>query len=207
PNLPGDTRNFHNVSTTQSQADNISLRVTHNFTPAAAGGGRGGGGRGGGGFAGGQRGGARGGRGAAQQGTAVNMTAALQYRRSENQTQNVLPALGGRGTNTSLGVPVSFNIRHKRTMHTVNVNFSSTSATTLNHYAGVEDVAGNAGIAGVSTDPLNWGVPSLSFSSLSSVRDLTPSKRSDRRVTLAYNWTRPVRTHQIRFGGDYRFDR
>ena len=63
-------------------------------------------------------------------------------------------------------MPVSFNIRHKRTMHAINVNFSSTSAKTTNHYAGVEDVAGLAGITGVSTDPFNWGVPSLSFSSL-----------------------------------------
>ena len=37
PNLSGTTRNFHNVSTTKSSADNISVRVTHNFTPAAAG--------------------------------------------------------------------------------------------------------------------------------------------------------------------------
>ena len=210
PNLSGNTRNFHNVSTTKSSADNISVRVTHNFTPAAAGG-RGGGGRGGGGVAAGPRGGpggpgGRGGRGAAQ-GTSVNLTAQLQYRRSENQQQNVLPALGGASENTNLAVPVILNIRQGRTMHVVSVNYSSTSAKTLNHYAGVEDVAGDAGITGVSTDPLNWGVPSLSFSSLSSVRDLTPSKRSDQRVMLSYNWTGPCRTHQIRFGGDYRFDR
>ena len=26
-------------------------------------------------------------------------------------------------------------------------------------------------------------------------------------MSFAYNWTRPVKTHQLRFGGDYRFDR
>ena len=150
--------------------------------------------------------GGRGGRGAAQ-GTSVNMTAQLQYRRSENQQQNVLPALGGASDKHELGRPRLPQHPASRTMHAVSVNYSSTSAKTLNHYAGVEDVAGDAGITGVSTDPLNWGVPSLSFSSLSSVRDLTPSKRSDQRVALSYNWTWPVRTHQIRFGGDYRFDR
>ena len=206
PNLDGTTRNFHNVSTTTSTGDNISLRVTHNFTPAAAGGR--GGGRGG--FGGGGRGagpGGRGGRGAAAQGTSVNMTAQLQYRRSENQQQNVLPALGGQSQNSTLGVPVTLNIRHKRTMHTASVNFSSTSAKTLNHYAGVANVAGDAGITGVSTDPLNWGVPTLSFSGLTSVRDLTPSKRSDQRLTMSYSWTEPIKNHQLRFGGDYRFDR
>ena len=192
----------------ESALDNLSVRVTHNFTPAAAGGR--GGGRGGGPPGGGIRGaggpGGRGGRGAAQ-GTSVNMTAQLQYRRNDNDQRNVLPTLGGRSIGTNIGVPVSFNIRHKQTMHAINVNFSSTSAKTRNHYAGVVDVAGLAGITGVSTDPFNWGLPSLSFSTFSTLRDVTPSRRSDRRIALSYNWTRPYKTHQFRVGGDARLDR
>ena len=206
PNVDGTARNYHNLDTSESQNDNISLRVTHNFTPAAAGGRGGPGGRGGGGFGGGRAGG-RGGRGAAQQGTSVNMTAQLQYRHSENQTLNVLPELGGRGTNASLAVPVSFNIRHKRTMHTIGVNYSSTESKTANNYAGVVNVAGAAGISGVSTDPFNWGVPSLSFADVSNVRDVTPARRADTRMALSYSWVEPIKTHQLRFGGDYRFDR
>lgn len=208
PNEPGDARNFHNLTTSQSSTDSVSLRVTHNFTPAAAGG-RGGGRGGGGGFGGGGRaagGGGRGGRGATQ-GTSVNMTAQLQYRHADNQQLNVLPTLGGRTVNTSLGVPVSFNIRHKRTMHAINVNFSSTSAKTINRFAGRTDIAGAAAINGVSTDPFNWGVPSLSFATISGLRDVTPSRRSDARVALSYNWTLPIKQHLVRAGGDYRFDR
>ncbi|HET7694804.1 MAG TPA: TonB-dependent receptor [Vicinamibacterales bacterium] len=205
PNLSGPTRNFHNIGTSQSSGDNVSVRVTHNFTPAPAGG-RGGGGRGG--FAaGGQRpAGGRGGRGAAQ-GTSVNLTAQLQYRRNRNDQRNVLPALGGENAGTNVAVPVSLNVRHGRTLHAISVNFSSTSSNTSNNYAGVENVAGDIGIGGISTDPFNWGIPSLSFASISSVRDVTPSRRSDRRVALSYNWTQPWKTHQLRFGGDYRFDR
>jgi hypothetical protein len=92
-------------------------------------------------------------------------------------------------------------------MHGINLNFSTTSSRTANRYVEVENVAGLAGISGVSTDPFNWGVPSLSFSSLSSLRDVTPSRRSDRRIALAYNWTFPYKTHQLRAGADYRFDR
>src|SRR6185436_7568921 len=67
PNVDGTARNYHTLETSESHGDNVSLRVTHNFTPAAAGGRGGPGGRGGGG---GGRAGGRGGRGAAQQGTA-----------------------------------------------------------------------------------------------------------------------------------------
>ena len=64
PNLDGTTRNFHYVTTNQSVSDNLNVRVTHNFTPNAAGGRGGTGGRGGGGARGGF-GGGRAGRGAA----------------------------------------------------------------------------------------------------------------------------------------------
>lgn len=203
PNLDGDSRNFHYVATNGSASDGLSLRVTHNFTPNAGGRGGGGGGGGRGGFGGA---GGRFGRGQ-QQGTSVNMTAQLQYRRTGSDQNNVLPTLGGKTTGSSIALPVTLNIQHKRTSHTITANYSRTASQGTNHYAFVENVAGSAGIAGVSTDPFDWGVPQLSFSSLSSVRDTTPSRRTDQRLSLAYGWTRPVTTkHTLRFGGDIRLD-
>ena len=205
PNLDGTARNFHYVTTNTSSADSVSLRVTHNFTQNAGRGdpgGRGGFGGGRGGF-GGPAG--RGGRG--QQGTSVNMTAQLQYRRNANDQNNVFPTLGGRTTGSALTVPVSLNIQHRRTMHNVTVNYSRTANGAQNHYAFLENVAGAAGIDGISTDPFDWGVPQLSFSSLTGVRDMTPTRRTDQRMTLGYGWTRPIGTkHTMRIGGDYRLD-
>jgi hypothetical protein len=198
PNLPGTTRNYHYTTTTDSIGDNISGRITHNFTPGTAGrgGGRGGpGGRGGAG---------RGGRG--QQGTTVMLTGQLQYRRSDAERVNVFPTLGGHADSSSLTLPISLNVAHRRTLHNLSVNLSRTSSSSVNHYANVLDVAGQAGIAGVATDPFDWGVPDLSFSSLSSVRDLDPSRRTDRRVTTGYTWTVPFGRHTLRLGGDHRWD-
>jgi hypothetical protein len=203
PNLPGTSRNFHNASTTDTSTDSISVRVTHNFTPSAGGGF----GRGGFGGFGGGRGGGRGGLNQAQQGTSVTMTAQFQYRRGENELANVLPALGGLSDTSSLAVPITLNIRHKRSMYTVNFNASQTSARTTNNFAGITDVAGIAGITGVSTQPFDWGVPSLAFSSLSTVHDVTPLDRTDRRVAVNYSWIHPYKQHLLRAGGDVRFDR
>lgn len=206
PNLDGLTRNFHHSTTRSTVADSVSLRVTHNFTPNAAGragpGGRGGG-RGGAGAAG----AARGARGGGRQGTSVVMNAQVQWRRNDNDQLNVFPTLGGQSQGSTLTVPIGLNIQHKRDLHTINVNLSRTGTTALNQYAYREDVAGNAGISGVSTLPFDWGVPQLSFSTFTSVRDLAPSKRTDTRITLAYGWTRPMTTHTLRLGGDVRFDR
>jgi hypothetical protein len=38
------------------------------------------------------------------------------------------------------------------------------------------------------------------------VRDLTPSRRTDTRVSTSYGWTRPFARHTLRIGGDFRFD-
>ena len=200
PNLDGSSRNFHYATTNGSTDDSVNLRVTHNFTPNAAARGGGAGGRGG--FGGG---GGRAGRG--QQRTSVTMTAQVQYRRNDNEQHNVFPTLGGGSAGSSVAVPVSLNIQHRRSVHNVNVNLSRTVSRSINQYAFVEDVAGGAGITGVATDPFDWGVPQLSFSSLSSVRDMTPTRRTDRRVTFGYGWTRPVGTkHTMRVGGDLRLD-
>jgi hypothetical protein len=200
-NLPGTSQNYHYTSTTDSIGDNVSARITHNFTPGAAG--ARGGGRGG--FGGRGAPGGRGGRGA-QQGTTVLLNAQLQYRRSNNERLNVFPTLGGFSTSSSLALPISLNIAHRRTQHALNLNVSRTSSSTRNQYASVENVAAAAGISGVASDPFDWGVPDLSFSSFSSVRDLTPSERTDRRISTGYTWTRPIRQHTLRLGGDYRWD-
>ncbi len=201
PNLADTTRNFHYVTTTSSANDNVNLRVTHNFTQAAAGrGGRGapGGGGGRGGFG-------RGGRGA-QQGTSVSMTAQLQYRHNDNDQTNIFPALGGQTIGSSLSVPVTLNVVHKRIMHNVTVNFSRTDSKGLNRYAFTQDVTGDAGVTGISSDPFDWGLPQLSFSTVSSLRDVTPSRRTDSRLSLGYGWTHPSPKHTLRAGVDFRLD-
>ncbi len=108
------------------------------------------------------------------------MTAQLQYRRNDNDQNNVFPTLGGHSNGSSLrAAGLAQHPAQAGSLHNVNVNFSRTASETINHYAYVEDVAGNAGITGVSTDPFDWGVPQLSFSTFSSLRDLTPSRRTD----------------------------
>jgi hypothetical protein len=204
PNVPGATaKNFHSTTTTPSSLDNVNLRVIQNFTPAAGRGGPGGfaGGRGGGG----RRFGGPGGRGAL--GTTVVLNAQLQYRRTSADQANVFPTLGGENAGWSVGMPVMLNVFHKRMLHNFTFNFSETHSQSTNQYAYVQNVTGNAGITGVSTDPFDWGVPTLSFAGFTTLRDLTPSVRSDRRVSAAYTWTRPMPKHTLRAGGDIRLDR
>jgi hypothetical protein len=187
-NLPGATRNYHYSTTTASENNSINVRVTHNFTPNTGRGGRGGGRAG----AGGRGGGGGGGRGAGQRGrgalTSVNMNAQVQYRRNDGDQTNVFSNLGGHNKSTTLGTPVSLNITRGGQQHSINVSFSRTTSATVNKFTNVLNVAGNAGIQGISSDSFAWGLPALSFTSISGVRDTTPSRREDSRFSTEYTW-------------------
>jgi len=198
PNLTGTTQNFRRSTTSATTSDGFSVRVTQTIGAAGRGRGGRGGGRGGGGFG-------RGGRAGAA-GFAASINAQVQYQRNDSDALNVFPDLDGANHRTSLSVPVTVNLLHGRTVHNVQVNMSRSSSTARNAFANVLDVAGAAGIGGVASDPADWGIPTLSFSSLTGLRDLTPTRRSDDRFSVGYSMTRPAQSHNFRWGGDARFD-
>jgi hypothetical protein len=201
PNLSGNTQNYRRVDTSSTLNDNFSLRVTHSFGSAAAGRRGGGGGGRGGGFQG------RGAGPAGGRGTAGSLNVQVQYRRNGSDQLNVFPLLGGVNQGDSWSVPTRLNLVHNRTIHEMQVNATRSYSSVRNHFAYVSDVAGEAGIDGVATHPSEWGLPNLSFSSLTGIRDVAPSARSDSRFQLSYSMTRPFDRHSFRVGGDLRFDR
>jgi hypothetical protein len=215
PNLPGATQNFHVSTTTYSSSEAVSLRVIQNLskTVPPAPNGRGGAGRGLGGSGGsGGFGGGRGGMfGRAPGGTNVVLTGQLQYRRTDQQTPSVFPDLGSRTTGTSLAAPVNLIVRHGRSIQNLSLNVAHATTRTGSAFANAENVGALAGIhypPGVSSNPLNWGVPNLSFSSgFTAVTSTPASARSDDRLTLSYTWMHPTPKHQLRMGGDYRLTR
>ena len=194
PNLPGAIRNFHAARTSPSAGDAVNLRITHNFSSEAGGfGGRGGrGGRFG-----------SGGRGpGGRRGTGVVLNAQVRYRRNDQARLGAFSTVDGDRSGSSFTAPVAVNAFRGGMMHNVRVGLSQTRSATVNQYAGVEDVAALAGIAGAATDPFAWGVPDLLFSSYASLRDVTPALRTDRRLRIAYTAVRPRGRHQLRFGGE-----
>lgn len=147
--------------------------------------------------------GGRGGRGNFQPPFQATMNATINYRRNDGDRLNVFPLLNGTTKGSTWSVPVTVNIRAGRSMHAVNFNFSRTSSSTLNGFAFNQNIAGDAGIRGVATDPFDWGVPSISFGSYTALRDVTPSKRIDRSFQAGYGLTRTAGKHNFRIGASY----
>lgn len=205
-NVDGATvQNLHASGTTLNTSNSLSLRLTQNLTPNLPEpnqpGQRGGGGGGRGG-AGGPGGGGRGG----GRGLSINLNVQVQYRGNKGEQFNVIPQLSGTTKSTSLTVPVSLTVASGRTNNTLSVNYAHTSNSTTNLFSNATNVGALAGIRYPTTqDPLNWGLPNLSFSNFN-VRPSAANERSDNRWTVSYTLSHPINTHQLRFGMDFRQD-
>jgi hypothetical protein len=205
-NQPGFVDNFRTTATTLTTSNAVSFNLTQNLTPnlpqRGRGGAGGGGGRGGGGGGGGRGGpGGRGGRG-----LTMNLNVQLQYRESQGEQFNVVPALSGTTKNTSFTLPVRFTVAKGRTNNTFTVNVAHTNNTSSNQFSNVTNVGGLAGISyPTPQDPLNWGVPNLTFSNFN-IRQGAANERLDTRITTSYVLSKPIKKHQLRFGADFRHD-
>ena len=107
----------------------------------------------------------------------------------------MFPDLGGDTTNTTLSAPISLNVTRGRSIQNFTVNLTHSTSQTTNVFANNQNVAGIAGIqypTSASTDPLNWGVPNLSFSGFTGVRGASASQRTDNRLTSGYTWIHPL---------------
>ena len=81
---------------------------------------------------------------------------------------------------------------------TVTYNRNSSSSTNL--YAYNTNVAGEAGIEGVSTDPFDWGIPGMSFTTIADLRDRTPSRRVDQRIQIGNSTMRTLGSSRGQLG-------
>jgi hypothetical protein len=192
PNQDGARQNFHTVTTTATDLDDVNLRFVHAFGAAAQQGRGGFGGRGGGG------------RGAAGRPGVSNLNVAIHYRRSDGSNANPFPALGGTSTLSAWDVPVNYSFTRLGMLHTIRFQFNQQHAETQNLYAFNQNVAAAAGLAGTATDPFDWGAPTISLSSFSGLHDLNPASRTDRTIAIGDSIVKTRGRQTVRIGGDYR---
>ena len=214
PNILGDTQNFHYVTANSSNSNDVNVRVTHVFgaqPQRGAGGGRG-------------RGGFRPGvagrpwrarrvrpdsiRAAAGPGplpTRSVLNASLGFRRVLVDELDDLPddrrfaRYGGVEPSRQLAAHQGSHREHaERDLQPQQLDEHEPLRVQHEH-------CGAAGIDGVSSDPFDWGIPSLSFTTVADLRDRTPSRRVDQRIQISNSTMRTLGQHALRFGGEFRY--
>jgi len=111
-------------------------------------------------------------------------------------------------TTDVLGINTNVNWSHRfrqRLSLNLGYRFSRLSTRITPYWENRENVSGNAGITGNNQDPMNWGPPSLTFSSglagLSDAQSSFDRNRTDG-LSSSMQWNR--NRHNITFGFDFR---
>jgi trimeric autotransporter adhesin len=111
-------------------------------------------------------------------------------------------------TTNSLGLNAGINWRHTFTPRfygTFGYQYSRQSVNLIPFFQNNVNVEGLAGITGADESPVNWGPPTLSFSSgISGLSDSAPSLTHNQTNALSDSNMWIHGRHQVDFGGDYR---
>jgi hypothetical protein len=191
PNINnGSKQNYHFSSAAESDQDIFALRLTHNFGAPI-----------------GQRGapGAGSGRGGRERN---NLSFGLNYQRNGSANLEPFPTVGGNTHTNGFNANVGWAVSKGKLSNQLRFTWNRSRSHTGNYYAGMTNVAGGAGIGGVSDGPddqLNWGVPNLAFSDYTTLNDIAPSQRDSQTLTVSESFGWVKGKHHLHFGGDYRW--
>ena len=111
------------------------------------------------------------------------------------------------GHESTLSQSATLGLSHNWTPHLVEstqLNWSRSRLQILSDNSFKNDVAGELGITGVSTDPLTYGIPAIDFTSLSGLNDPLPSLTRNQTLRLgdSLKWVRGK--HTMTLGGEVR---
>jgi hypothetical protein len=185
PNLPGTVQNFHFVTSDTNNSDDVNIRLMHSFGGAVPFGGGGGGGRG-------------------RRGPQNNLNFGFHYRGTETELTNPFPGIGGNTSARSFDVPVGYVRSFGKLTNIARFDFNRSRLATQNLFAFLTDIAGSAGIGGVSVNPFDWGGPNVTFTNFSGLSDTNPLLRRNQTFTWSDFMILTHGKHTLRWGGDFR---
>ncbi len=197
PNLPGDTQNYHLLTTAQSNSTQGGVRYMRSFGANASPFGFGGGG---------------GGRRSQQtttKGLRQSINANYNWSHSASDNVNIEPQLGGKSASDSNSVQAGYTLGKGKLTSIFNANWNRSNSRSTNFFTSGTDIATQSGILGpggnpLNASPLNYGVPDVVLSSFSGISQAQPSFSIGQTISFSETLSWIHNKHNLRFGTDYR---
>lgn len=134
-----------------------------------------------------------------------SVNAAYFFNSSGSESVSNFPGLtrntSVRSQNLSLSETHTFS---PRTLNTFSANFNRQRNSTLNPFAFQQDVAGELGLRGISTNPFDWGLPLAQFTNFTGLNDVIPSLTRNQTLRFFDFLIWNAGKHNFRFGGELR---
>ena len=178
PNLPGSVQNFHYVTSATSDLDDVNVRVVRTFGATSV--------------------------GPRRRGPQNSLNIGFHYHSTDSGLTNPFPTVGGNTAVRSFDIPVGYTRSFGKLINSFRVDYNRNRVSTHNLYAFAADVAGAAGITGISTNPFDWGLPNLSFTNFGSIQDTNPLLQRNQTWTFSDSMILNRGKHTWRWGGDFR---
>jgi trimeric autotransporter adhesin len=203
PNLPGDTQNYHLLTTAQSNTTQAGVRYMRslgaNASPFGAFGGRGGGGGGGG----------SGRRSQTTQGLRQSINFNYNWSHTATDNVNIFPELGGKTASDSNAVQAGYTLGYHKLTSIFNASWNRSDSNATNFFTNGTDIATQVGILGpggnpLNASPLNYGLPNITLSSFTGLNQQQPKFSIAQTISLSETLSWMHGKHNFRFGGDYR---
>lgn len=186
PNVTGaapDAPNFHFVTSTLNDSDDLNIRLNQALGGASNSRGRG------------QRG---------PRGQRNNLSFGFHYHSASANLTNPFPSVGGNTHTRSFDVPIGYVRTFGKVVNNARLDFNRSRTSTQNLYAFKQDITGGLGITGVSTNPFDWGLPNLAFTHFGSLNDVNPQLLRNQTWTFSDSLIYRRGKHTWRWGGDFR---
>lgn len=131
-----------------------------------------------------------------------NFSAFYFYDSSHNHAVNTFPDITSqtmtRRQNLNLTETHTFN-PHLVSM--LSANFNRSRSELVNPFSFSQNIAGNLGILGVSADPIDWGLPSISYTNFTGLSDATPSLTRNQTIGASEFLIINHGNHNLHIGG------
>jgi trimeric autotransporter adhesin len=135
----------------------------------------------------------------------LNLNGGYNLESSRENTLGNFASIAGHQSTLAQNVNIGLNHNWTSDMvESTSVNWSRDRVEILSDNSYVNNVAGELGILGVSTDPINYGIPEIQFSSLGSLNDPVPSLVRNQTLRFMEGWTYTHGDHTIQFGAEIR---
>lgn len=134
-----------------------------------------------------------------------NLAGSFFFQRLDSKQGQIFPDLLGTTNSRQLGVNLDYTHTFKPSLSNVlRFTFNRTRVLLSNFFSGVDDVEGRLGISGVSRDPLNYGVPTLTFTNFGSLNLPYPRLVRNQTTGVSDNLTMRHRSHTLTMGVELR---
>ncbi|HTM87145.1 MAG TPA: TonB-dependent receptor [Terriglobales bacterium] len=179
PNLPGTVDNFHYLTSNTDNENNLNVHLVHSFGGGTIGRWRHGGKR-------------------------NNLNGGFHYHNSDTGLANPYPTVGGNTSVRGFDVPIGYVRSLGKITNIARMDYNRETISTRNLYAYLRNITGNLGIAGVSQNPFDWGLPNISLTNFGPINDTNPLLQRDQTWSFSDFMIWRQGRHTVRWGGDFR---